>query len=125
MGAVGSVGPAGVTLQFALARRGHGSCATVQELNLAHRRRRAPWLLGAGFRGSPPRTRCEAPAEVGVPLARGTSAFGGCFSFLSRAQAFRHPAMSRPVPLSEDSCQQLRFVEGWSVLAPNVFKPVV
>src|SRR6188768_1508342 len=47
MGAVGSVGPAGVTLQFAIARRGHGSCSTVRELNLAHRRRRAPWLLGA------------------------------------------------------------------------------
>jgi len=34
MGAVGSVGPAGVTLQFAIARRALGSCATVRELNL-------------------------------------------------------------------------------------------
>jgi len=49
MGAVGSVGPAGVTLQFAIARRARGLCATVRELNLAHRRRRAPRLLGADF----------------------------------------------------------------------------
>jgi hypothetical protein len=34
MGAVGSVGPAGVTLRFAIARRARGSCATVRELNL-------------------------------------------------------------------------------------------
>jgi len=46
MGAVGSVGPAGVALQFAIARRARGSCATVRELNLALRRTRAPWLLG-------------------------------------------------------------------------------
>ena len=46
MGAVGRVGPAGVTLQFAIARRARGSCATMRELNLALRRRRAPRLLG-------------------------------------------------------------------------------
>ena len=34
MGALGSVGPAGVTLLFAIARRARGSCATVRELNL-------------------------------------------------------------------------------------------
>ena len=48
MGAAGSVGPAGVTLRFAIARRARGSWATVRELNLAPRRRRAPWLLGTG-----------------------------------------------------------------------------
>jgi len=46
MGAVGRVGPAGVTLQFAIARRARGSCATVRELNHALRRGRAPRLLG-------------------------------------------------------------------------------
>jgi len=35
MGAVGSAGPANVTLQFAIARRGARFCATVRELNLA------------------------------------------------------------------------------------------
>ena len=46
MGAVGCRGAFGVTLQFALALRTRGFCATVRELNLARRRRRAPWLLG-------------------------------------------------------------------------------
>ena len=47
MGAVGSVGPAGVTLQFAIARVARDSWATVRELNLALRRRQAPRLLVA------------------------------------------------------------------------------
>ena len=47
MGAVGSVGPAGVTLQFAIARRARGLCATVREVDHALRRRQAPRLLGA------------------------------------------------------------------------------
>jgi hypothetical protein len=46
LGPVGSVGPAGVTLQFAIARRARGACATVRELTLALSRRRAPRLLG-------------------------------------------------------------------------------
>ena len=45
MGAVGSVGPAGVTLQFAIARRALGSCAAVREVDHALRRRQAPRLL--------------------------------------------------------------------------------
>jgi len=49
MGPAASVGPAGVTLQFAIALRAHGWCAAGREFNLARRRRRAPWLLGAGF----------------------------------------------------------------------------
>ena len=48
MGAVGSVGPAGVTLRFAVARRARGLCATVRELNHALRRKQAPRLLVAG-----------------------------------------------------------------------------
>jgi hypothetical protein len=46
MGAVGGVGPAGVTLQIAIARRARGVCATLRELNHALRRRQtaAPWF---------------------------------------------------------------------------------
>ena len=35
MGAEGSVGPAGVTLPFAIARSARGLCATMRELNPA------------------------------------------------------------------------------------------
>jgi hypothetical protein len=41
------VGPPAVTLRFALARGTRGFFTTRRELNLAHRRMRAPWLLGA------------------------------------------------------------------------------
>jgi hypothetical protein len=47
MGAAGSLAPGGVTLQFAIAMRARGSCATVRELNLALRRTKAPRLLDA------------------------------------------------------------------------------
>lgn len=45
MGAAGRRGAFGVTLQFALAMSARGFCVTWRELNLAHRRRQAPWLL--------------------------------------------------------------------------------
>jgi len=45
MGAAGCVGPVGVTLQFALAHSGARLGAVRRELNLAHRRARAPRLL--------------------------------------------------------------------------------
>ena len=50
MGAVGSVGPAGVTLQFAIARRALGSCATVRELNLRPPPNAGPAAPCIGFR---------------------------------------------------------------------------
>jgi len=50
MGAAGCVGPAGVTLQLALARGARGCSEVLRELNLAHRRTRAPRLLGTGRR---------------------------------------------------------------------------
>jgi len=47
MGAAGCRGAFGVTLQFVLALSARGFCTTRRELNLAHRRRRAPGLLVA------------------------------------------------------------------------------
>ena len=63
MGAEGSVGPAGVTLQIAIAGRGRGLCATLRGLNHALRRRRAPRLLGCGFRSSGPLWRAERATD--------------------------------------------------------------
>jgi hypothetical protein len=53
MGAAGSAGHAGVTLQFAITRRARRSCATVRELNLALRRWQAPRLPGVASEISP------------------------------------------------------------------------
>lgn|SRR5882724_6400541 len=47
MGAAGCRGAFGVTLQFALALSTRGFCGARRELNLAHRRTRAPRLLVA------------------------------------------------------------------------------
>ena len=63
MGAAGCRGAFGVTLQFALALSTRGFCAARRELNLARRRRRAPWLLGTGSEIS--QTHPEAGALAG------------------------------------------------------------
>jgi len=57
MGAAGCRGAFGVTLQFALALRTRGFCSKRRELNLARRRRQAPWLLGTASEISLPTGR--------------------------------------------------------------------
>ncbi len=66
MGAAGCRGAFGVTLQFALALSTRGFCNARRELNLAHRRRQAPRLLG-------PVQICRRHRIVASSLARRSS----------------------------------------------------
>ena len=65
MGAAGCRGAFGVTLQFALALSARGFCTARRELNLAHRRRRAPRLLVAVSEISQTRTTAHAQMILG------------------------------------------------------------